>query len=441
VGLFGKDWSKELDRAEDLLRRDLPAPALEIATRAERKVEPVLRTRAADLAARARHALLASVLAKADAAEAGGYLEDAADWLLSAIEHEPIDSRRAKLEHRRRDLLDRAFDAAHPAPPAALMADGDHPVSDDAFRYDTLVAMLDDELQHLYRDRPEPFRRALLDLNEGRASIALGTLEGLGNATPEDAALRLERGRARLLAGDAAAARDDFEAAWRSFGDHPLDANATQFAPALWAEACLAAGDAVAVVERLETLAAPATGPPEICRLYAAALLQAERLDAALGYLEAVTALLPDDLDLQVLLARARMADGDPLLALALLDAAMAPSCSAAGCGTPAPHPPAFRLLARLLLRHGDDPERARALVAQLISSRRGAVSAEDLAVLAEYYSATGNPDAAREAAAEVERLEAQGEDAELTLDAHLGQRRGTGWAAALTGVYWDPER
>ena len=38
MGLFSKNWTKELDRAEDLLQRDLPVPALEIAERVRIKV-------------------------------------------------------------------------------------------------------------------------------------------------------------------------------------------------------------------------------------------------------------------------------------------------------------------------------------------------------------------------------------------------------------------
>ncbi|NNC92395.1 MAG: hypothetical protein HKN80_07850, partial [Acidimicrobiia bacterium] len=107
MGLFRKDWGKELDRVEELLARDLPVPALEIAERAERKAGADLQVRAAGLALRARQALLASVLAKVDAAEAAGDLEDAADWLLSALEREPSATRRAELEARRQALLDR----------------------------------------------------------------------------------------------------------------------------------------------------------------------------------------------------------------------------------------------------------------------------------------------------------------------------------------------
>lgn len=33
MGLFSKDWAKELDRAEDFLRREVPVRAFEIAER------------------------------------------------------------------------------------------------------------------------------------------------------------------------------------------------------------------------------------------------------------------------------------------------------------------------------------------------------------------------------------------------------------------------
>jgi tetratricopeptide (TPR) repeat protein len=439
MGLFGKDWVRELDRAEDFLRREIPVRALEIAERAEAKADPVQRTRAADVKARAAQAVLASVVAQAAAAEAAGNLADAADWLLAALEHESTPQRRAELEARRKALLERRFDDENPWPAqpggrrgpqggrhetTTVEAEAEEPDEEGSFQYEVLVSLVADELQPRYRNRPESFQQALVDLNEGRAEEALAAFESLVADAPKDPVLRLERGRARLLAGHAKAARDDFDAAWKAFGDGPLDVTGSQLAPALWAEATLAAGDPGAVAERLEALAAPATGQVEICRHYATALLASGRHQDARRYLEETASLVGDE-DLHLLLARARVATGDPQRAIAALEGAIAPSCTAAGCAKGRPHLPSFRLLAELHLRHGDDRERVRELMAWVVNAQRGALGADDLAILSEYYTAEGNSEAARDARVEAERLRQAGDDAVARIEVDLTPRRG----------------
>ncbi|MDH3402767.1 MAG: tetratricopeptide repeat protein [Acidobacteriota bacterium] len=414
MGLFGRNWAKELDRAEDLLGRDLAVPALEIAERAARQAAGELRARAAALVARARRAALASVLAKADAAEAAGDLDDAADWLLSAVEREPSALRRAELEARRRSLLGRGEDAGSSwsvrAETITVVAGETADEPDVSFRYETLVSMLADELRGRYEDRPAAFQEAVVALNEGEAGAALAALEELAAAAPDDPVLRLERGRARLLSGEAAAARGDLAAAWDALGAEPLDAGGTLLAPALWAEASLAAGDSEEVLQRLAALASPATGHPELCRLYGAALLAAGRPARAVDHLDAVLALVPGDPELNLLMAEALVAAGEPARALTGLESAVAPSCAGGSCARPAAHLPSFRLLARLHLAPGGDPERARELLAHVANAQQGQLGAEDLLILAAYYEATGDGAAAADAAAEAARLASAGE-------------------------------
>ena len=408
MGLFSKNWAKELDRAEDLLRRDLPVRALEIAERAARKAGPSLRDRAVEMVEGARQAVLASVLAKAAAAEAGGDLEDAADWLLAAVEQEPSADRRKELEARRRALLDRAERTDGPWPEAAqtsaVMAD-EEVAADVGFQYETLIAMLGDETSALYEDRPVAFQQAFVDLNEGRTAAALEAFERLADAVPEDPVVRLERGRARLLSGDPAAARSDFAEAWEAFGETLLDTHTSLLIPALWAEASLAAGHASEVAERLEPLASPATGDAELCRLYATALLGAGRLDQAVAHLEAALSRLPGDPNLNLLLAQALAGAGHIDRAIAGLELAIAPSCAGGGCGRPAVHPPSFRLLARLHLEQGEGLERARELMAMVANAQHGHLDSLDLEILAAYYEATGDRAAAKDAAGEARRL------------------------------------
>ncbi len=425
MGLFSKNWAKELDRAEGLLQRDLPVAALEIAERAASRAEPGVRERAAAMVVAAREAVLDSVLAKATAAEAGGDLEDAADWLLAAVEQEPSAVRREELEARRQALLDRADRADGPWPESAqtptVIAD-DGAAADVEFRYETLITMLGEETRALYESRPVDFKQAFVDLNEGRTAAALEAFERLAepvteDAEPEDPVLRLERGRARLLSGDPAAARSDFAEAWEGFGESLLDTHTSLFVPALWAEASLAAGHASEVAERLEPLASPATGDPELCRLYAMALLGTGRLDRAVAHLEAVLSRQPGDPELNLLLAQTLASAGDTERAIAGLELAIAPSCAAGGCGRPAAHLPSFRLLARLHLEHGEGPERVRELMALIANAQQGHLESQDLEILAAYYEATGDGAAARDAAGEARRLAGTGSGESVRVD------------------------
>jgi tetratricopeptide (TPR) repeat protein len=412
MGLFNKNWAKELDRADDLLARDLPVAALEIAERAEAKAEPDLRSRAADLVLRARQALLTSLLEKVDAAEAAGDLADAADWLASVIEREPSAVRRSRLEARRQALLAGAQrdDGSRVAVVEALTVTADEGSSevDVAFQYETLVSMLADEVRPRYEERSGDFQQALVDLNEGRVAAAREAFERLAATAADDAVLRLELGRARFLDGESVAAGEDFAAAWEGLGDEPLDAGGSQFVAALWAEAVLASGGAEEVVERLALLAMPEKGDPEICRLYAVALLAAERREEALRYLEAVTFQLPLDAELNLLTARALAASGEDARAIAGLEQAIAASCGAGGCATPAAHVPSLRLLARLHLQR-NNPERARELIAHVASAQHGVLTGEDHAILAEYYRSAGDFESAAAAAAEADRLSLAG--------------------------------
>lgn len=422
MGIFGKNWAKEIARAEDLLARELPAPALEIAQRATDKAGPEFKRQASELATRARRALVASVLAKAEAAEAAGDLEDAADWLLAAIEHDPRAS--AELETRRRRLQESALDsdsALRIAEEVTIVDDGPEEVADLSLHYETLVTMFDDdETRALYEGRPAAFQQAFVDLNGGRAASAVVVLERLAAAAPDDPLLRLELGHARLLSGDEAAAKDDLAAAWTAFGDRLLDTTTSLSAPALWAEAALATDGAEEVIERLAPLAEPATGNRELQRLYATALITAERLTAAIDYLSDTLSRGPNDPELSLMLAQTLAANRQPADAISHLEQAIAPSCTSGGCSRPSRHLPSLRLLAGLHLAHGDQPQRARELLALIAHDQQGHLDAVDLTILADYYRATGDTAAADDAAAHAERLAPPSAGAEIA-DSGIG--------------------
>lgn len=386
--LFRKDPSADLARAEEHLGAGRAYEALLAAGRAvevaPRDGAPDHRPRARELAGRARELLAASALSEADRAEADGDYDDAAEWVVSALEHVRAngeaggpagstgsagpggggrDPREPELKRRLRALRSRAREAAR-QPTLLRRQEGDggdgspeEPAGPDPLdletHFGTLVGTLDEEVaERHYLHRPIPFQQAYVDLNEGRLDDALATFDALAAAEPDDPAVRLERGRCRLLAGDAAGAREDFEAAWPDLGDRPLDTSGELSVPALWAEAVLAQGDAETVAERLEELTAGEESDPELVALRGRALLEvgSTRYEEARDLLAAGQARHPGRPDLPYLLATVLERMGEADRAIATLEAAVAPSCATGSCKKPPLHRPSARLLVRLHL-------------------------------------------------------------------------------------------
>lgn len=416
-GMFGGgDPVATLARAEDRLARGNPPRAIELAR--PLLSDPTHREAAAALIARARAAMLASCLERAAEAEEAGLYGDAADWLTSALDH-AADAERGEIEARRDALAGRPDRTAGPGGPGGRAEPGgpdpeewdeDDEPPELHDEYETLVQTLRPEIAARYRDRPEPFRRALVDLNSGEAAAAAVVLEGLAEESPDDPVYRLERGRCRLFAGDAAGARDDLEAAREGLGDEPLDLAGGLSPLRLWAEALLDAGEPGPILDQLREAAHPDQGDPELTKLFARALLDAGRLDHARLFLAEAASWYPSDLDFAHQLAATLARLGERRPAIDCLETALARACSGGQCSQPAPHPPAMRLLASLYLEEDPrpgDPGLARAgeLLSELARAR-GALAPAELRLLALYHEASGHPEAARRALAQAAKLE-----------------------------------
>jgi len=432
MGLFSKNWEKELDRAEEFLERDVPVAALEIAERAERKADAEARARAAGMVQRARQALMKSVLAKADAAEAAGDLEDAADWLRSALEREPSAVRKAELERRIKALSDRSFDQENhwgegevTVTATAVEALESVESDDVALHYETLIAMLRDDARQLYEGRSMAFQQAVVARHHGRSQDALEALRAIAGEDSDDGIAHLELAQVLHFDGGAAEARTHFDVAWRVLGGEPLADDGSLLIPALWAEASLEAGEASDVVERLGPLAQPDTADVVICMLFSEALMAMGKAPEALEHLEELMPLVSGDAELNFLFAQVLIANGESVRARDGLERAIEASCGA-GCQRPAPHHPSFRLLAGLHLQDGGAPERARELIAWIARDRQGDLGPEDHAILAGYYQAIGDGAAAQAAAAEARRLAGAGADAGAAIEADLSGSQGS---------------
>jgi len=421
-GLFGSDPRRVLDRAAARLDRGDASGARDLAEPLLHDRDPGHRDRAAQILEAARRALLDSTLARAAEAEREDRPADAADWLDAALQYaaeegrEEIATRRAALLTKAaEDRVSLAFDAGGSDEP--LAAEGLHAV-DSGTAFDTLVQTLREDVAHEYAGRPESFRAAYLALNAGRFEGARAALDALIEGAPGDPVYRLERGRARLLAGDAAGARADFEAVWERWGDEPLDLAGRLSLPVLWAQALHDLGEPEPIVERLADLADSSRDDPELPLLYGRALLATDRVEEARAVLAAAAGWFPRDADLPLLLAEALARLGRRRDAIACLEAAIAPSCAAGGCNAPPLHPPSLHRLASLYLeevgeRHedGDDGEeeleRAGSLLPLLARSQGGRFGAQQHRLAARWYELSGAPDTAGRARAEADRLEA----------------------------------
>lgn len=434
----GSDPRNDLDRAAKLLDRE-PTKALELARKArEAGSGPEVLRRADDLIVSARRAVIDKAVAQADRAEASDYLEDAAEWLATALE-EAVGVEKAELTARRDTLLAGHHQQADEARRAALrkpfddlaaeVADGvaggedEHGGDPDEEglhsgidreidgAFDIHAGMLDDVLADRYYEQPESFRRAVVSLHEGRPDEALEILDALVAEAPEEPALRLERGKARLMQGHGDGARDDFDVAWRHLGDGHIDLAGNQSLPGLWAEASLEAGDPESVIARLAEDSDPRQTGVDVALPFARALMDAEKFDAARQYLEMAASVFPSTADFAFLLSIVLDGQGQRRQAIATLEGSVRPSCAGGNCAAPPKHLPSLRALTRLLLEE-DEVEQARAYLMHIVQARGGRLGAEEHRLSADYFRRVGDEDKARESEAAAKELAALGPDA-----------------------------
>lgn len=418
--LFQSDPRALLERAEGLLDRGDAAQALRLAERALKGGSLAQSSQAEQLVRRARDTLAQAALERADLAEESGFYEDAAEWVEAALEQVDDEGRRDELTRRAAALSERASTEANRRDAAALAEalaprgpdedELDRPPLDLDDHYEALLNTLDDDVAERYEDRPEPFRRALVEVNEGRVEAARPVLEELAEAHPGDAVYGLERGRCRLLGGDFADARRDLETVWEVFGDEPLDHARTTSVPAMWAEAMLGLGKAGELLERLDEVAVPGEADESLCHYYALALMVTERYEEARRYLVEVMKVLPAVAEFPRQLAAVLAQLGRRSEAIDTLERAIAPSCSTGSCQRPPKHLPSLRSLAGLHL-DGGDLDRVRALLTHVAEALNGKLEAEDYLLLAEYHQRCGNAESAREAAEQARRLRGSGAD------------------------------
>lgn len=413
--LFKSDPRALLERAESLLARGDAVEAVRLAERARQGGSLAQTNQAEALVRRARDTLAEAALERAALAEESGFLEDAAEWIEAALEQVDDEGRRDELARRAAEMAERAAEEAQRRDKEALAealaprgpdeTERDHAPLELDDHYEALLNTLDDDVAERYEDRPEPFRRALVELNEGRVAAARPVLEELAEAHSDDPVYRLERGRCRLLGGDFDDARRDLESVWEVFGDEPLDHARTSSVPAMWAEAMLGLGKAGELIERLDEVAVPSEGDESLCYHYALALMATKRYEEARRYLVEAAKAFPKSPEFPHQLAAVLVELGRRPEAIDTLERAVAPSCATGTCGRVPKHVPSLRSLAGLHLDEGGDLGRVRALLTHVADALNGKLQAEDYLLLAEYHQRRGDAESAGEAAAEARRL------------------------------------
>jgi len=415
-GLFRKDPARELSRAEALLDDGRAYQALQVVRAVgEQGAFP---ERVAELDRRCHEALGEAALAEADFMETEGDFGEATEWVRSAIrqlgeEHERVPelrrrlkmlSRRAEEEKRSRSFENLLWYGEETAPA------GPDPLTTE-MRFGALVGTLRDEVADLYLSRPLTFQKAHVDFNEGRLDEARAAYDQLIVADPDDAILRLERGRCRLMAGDPVGAREDLEAAWPALGDEPLDQQEKLSVPLLWADACLEMGDAEAVIQGLTDLAGFADGTepvsPDTAALFGRALLAAGRVEDAVEYLRGAVEGFGLQTEATWTYADALVEHGEDDRAIEVLEGKIAPSCTTGNCSRPPLDSFAAATLARLYLDRTPEgempPDRVGGLLTQ-IAQEQGQLTPEGLRQLARYQRMSGLDEAAEQTEAELRR-------------------------------------
>ncbi len=407
--LMRKDPEKELIRIETLLEKGDGLNALKRLRLLEKRGEGPWRKRTDALLERVQDLLASEYLARATRAQSAGAHEDAAEWIVLALEHIRNATQRSALEQR----MDALRQKTDPEPvrepdgeeePAVEIEEGEHEL-DPAVHFETLVSMLKPEPAELYLSRDPSFPRLFVLMNQGLPKEALEGLNALVEAHGDDPVYLLERARCRLMVNEVEEALKDLQAVWPVLGDDPIDLADALCVPGLWAEAMLRLGRPGPVVERLAPLADPANDRPNLAVHYATALEMDHRMEEAVRFLAGARTRFTGIPAFPFCLARVLNLLGDWQQAIQCLEAAIVPSCSGNQCMAPPKHVPSFRALISLYLEHDLRLGRVRELLDHVARALNGQMEREDYLMLAAYHKRTGDMEAAQKAENEAKRL------------------------------------
>lgn len=215
------------------------------------------------------------------------------------------------------------------------------------------------ELRKTVGELGAPFARAILDMEDGRADLAL---QGLLALPDEQPVIRYERARVAYALGDsAAAARELKQFGTLANGHHPMG---RQHSATFLALCLTETGDPEAGLRVLRS--ARAKNPKLGGALFAQLLDMTGDFTEAESVLRSLIRQHPRDNGLYKLLARVRVNGGHRQGAMAALESALsANDCTPGRCGYQPPDAGVIRGLALLYLEDGVETERGLELAAQ----------------------------------------------------------------------------
>ena len=388
--IFRRDPQQVLHKAEAWLEDGQGVRALHAAQDVAESTEGRIREAAEDLVRRAHIAIQNRALEEAKLSKEAGDWKEAADWLGTARDHCEDEAQQAEIGKLQASMLERARKAEE-VPPEIDPGDGEEPLAQEEIAYEMLMGIFSSRVVDLYNERPAALRQAVVAFHNGNPQEALSILEGLLEAQPEDPVLRLEAGQCRLALGQMEAAQKDFEAVGDAFGDGFLDAGERLSVPILLATAMLEGGRPQELLDRFADGVDVETGPAELGRVWARALLQVGRDSEALQALLVLANRAPADAELAFEVSGVLAAQGHEDEAIARLERVVAPCCTTASCRKGALFLPAARQLAALYLGGGRNPQRAGEILAWVLVASGGRLSEEDVPLVERYQDLIGD--------------------------------------------------
>lgn len=251
-----------------------------------------------------------------------------------------------------------------------------------------LVESYPEALRARVTDLGADFAHAVLDLDEGKAELAVQTLMGLPD---DDPLVQWERARAAYALGDPAAASKALRAFVREAGGH--HGMGQRHSATFLAQCLTETGDVAGAVRVLRSAR---EDDPKLGSVLLAQLLELQgELGEAEGLLKQVIRDAPRSAQPYALLARVRLAGGHRAGAMRALEASLEAcgSCAPGQCGYVPPDLTVHRMLATLYLEDGIERDRA----LELADVARGLVRQPvwgDLYLAALAAKATGTPEA-----------------------------------------------
>jgi len=265
-------------------------------------------------------------------------------------------------------------------------------------RWEVMLFTYKEDVADIYKDRDGAFRQGLLLLQEGNAKGAMSKLNTWLKSNPDDSWGHLERGRARMLAGDLKAAITDFRTFQRSEGWRAVDEVGTVHVGRLLGESLMRLGNHQEAADALREAIEQTPDDASLPIYRGQCLLALKHFDDAETQLTDTVRRFPKVVDGYLVLAQVYKERGQNQEAIGTLEAGVKPNCEGPGCGANAFHAEAYRFLTGLYLEEGTNMDRVDQLLKRIFTVLKDNATWVDHLLFARYCKQIGNLEAAGEA-------------------------------------------